>query len=64
MAALKAEAKQTVESREAELATARREGEALKGRLQDAEGKLKVGSNSLFLFITCMSGAGLVCNRQ
>ena len=43
MAALKAEAKQTVEAKAAELEKARREGEALRGRLQDTEAKLKVG---------------------
>ena len=46
MAALKAEAKQTVEAKEAELASARTDGAALKGRLEEAEGKLK-GLNSI-----------------
>ena len=42
MAALKAEAGQTVEAKEAELASAREDGAALKGRLEETEGKLKV----------------------
>ena len=39
MAALKAEAGQTVEAKKAELASARRDGEALKSRLEETEGR-------------------------
>ena len=48
MAALKAEARQTVEAKEAEVASARKEGEALKSRLEKTEGKLKVILLALF----------------
>merc|ERR1719264_641033 len=44
MAALKAEAGQTVEAKQVELASARRDGEALKSRLEETEGRLKASN--------------------
>merc|ERR1719264_2380433 len=45
MAALKAEAGQTVEAKQVELASARRDGEALKSRLEETEGRLKASND-------------------